>query len=103
MKLDNYKQFISGNYSWNTCVVSDQGQSIFRSFERKCDKLHRNNQLVDNFYYIKKDFGDMKYIIHVFKTKYKRLARDKVGVNCGVLINFKSNVSFVRIFSIPCK
>ena len=34
MKLDNYKQFISGNYDWNNCVISRQGEWIYRNFQK---------------------------------------------------------------------
>ena len=80
------------------------------SFDDFCDltdKLYRGiepfKSKVKTFHLVRNNLGTLKYLIHVFKTQYNRLSRDKVGINCGVLIPLTDKVAFVRIFSFPCK
>ena len=106
MKLDDFCLLIGGNYTWNPCILKSQADWIYQNFVKNSYKLKEGVSkcgVVDTFHFKKEISGHVEYLIHTFKTKYNHLNRDKVAVNCGIKIDFPRDVSYVRIFSFPCK
>ena len=77
MKLEDFKQFISSNYSWNPCTLKSQVVWIFSNFVKNSKKLLNGIQPYSNvktFHFIQEEYDNVKYLIHVFKTNYHCLS-----------------------------